>query len=132
LPDLNVSVSNITAVGFTVNISRTKPLESKEGRMYAPQFPKPQTEGFFLVVSKSGSDELVALKRINWPSSGGGRQAGRGRLSTNTTVHIPQDGESRTLDVSVLSDGYIGMEWAVEKVEIPHAPVVVDDGGKKH
>ena len=36
----------------------------------------------------------------------------------------------RVLNVRVVSDSYIGMEWAVDGVEVPAAPRVVDEGKK--
>ncbi|KAF2425247.1 Sec63-domain-containing protein [Tothia fuscella] len=124
LPDLHVTVDNTNALGFTVNLVRTKPLENKGGRMFAPKFPKPQTEGFFVLVTAQGGDELVALKRVGWTATG------RGKLSTKAVVKLPQAVVDRKFAVHVLSDGYIGMEWKVG-VEVPSAPVVADDGAKK-
>lgn len=98
--------------------------------MYAPAFPKPQTEGFFLLVTKAGTDELIALKRINWPGEDKGR--GRsGRWNVRSVVKVPEEIRESSVDVKVLSDGYIGMEWATEKVDIPAAPVVEDMGKKE-
>ena len=94
--------------------------------MYAPAFPKPQTEGFFLLVSKAGTDELIALKRINWP--GEERRGTRWRVKSVVKVH-EEVRESKVV-VKVVSDGYIGMEWAAEDVEIPAAPRVEDMGKK--
>lgn len=132
LPNLEVTTSDVNALGLKVHIARTRPLESQDGRMFAPQFPKPQTEGFFVVVFWSGTDELIALKRVGWQSgSGNTGRAGRSRLSTTTSVHIPQGTAARLVDIVVVSDGYIGMEWKVEKVEIPAAPAVADDAPKK-
>jgi antiviral helicase SLH1 len=129
LPDLNIKVEDATALGFVVHIQRSKPLELPGGRMYAPAFPKPQTEGFFLLVTRSGTDELIALKRINWPSADGGR---RDRWKVKSTVKVPEDVREGKVDVAVLSDGYIGMQWLVQGIEIPAAPVVQDTGKKEH
>ena len=126
LPDLRVDVADVNALGFVVNVSRIKPLEASGGRMYAPAFPKPQTEGFFLLVSKAGTDELIALKRINWP--GEERRGTRWRVKSVVKVH-EEVRESKVV-VKVVSDGYIGMEWAAEDVEIPAAPRVEDMGKK--
>jgi antiviral helicase SLH1 len=129
LPDLTVRVSEISALGFSVHASRTKALEVPGGRMYAPAFPKPQTEGFFLLVSRTGTDELIALKRVNWPSV---QNRGRGsQWSVRSSVKMPQDVQEGKVDVRVVSDGYIGLEWWVEEVEIPAAPRVEDMGKKE-
>jgi antiviral helicase SLH1 len=130
LPDLDVSVQNVNALGFTVVTSRRRPLENRGGLMYAPRFPKPQTEGFFVLIYASGTDDLVALKRVGWSaaSSTGGR---RSRPSARAHIKMPQEVSERSVDVLVLSDGYIGMEWGVEKVRVPAAPIVEEDSGKK-
>jgi antiviral helicase SLH1 len=127
LPDLRVSVTDVNALGFAVHISRTRPLENRDARMFAPNFPKPQTEGFFLLVSRAGTDELIALKRVGW-SAGSGRQA---RFSTKSTIKVPDSVQNGAVNVRVVSDGYIGMEWTVDKVDIPAAPAVEDMGKKE-
>ncbi|KAG9729377.1 hypothetical protein KCU73_g9881, partial [Aureobasidium melanogenum] len=101
--------------------------------MYAPRFPKPQSEGFFLVVADTKTDEVLALKRISWHVATQGKQASQPNPKPTSRSKIrlpPADGE-RMVSVKVVSDGYIGMEWHVEDVEIPAPPRVVDDGLKK-
>lgn len=138
LPDLDVKVPAVNALGLTVSIARKNALPNREARMYAPRFPKPQTEGFFVVVTERGRDEVVALKRVGWPSVGGGgdqkgkvRVGGGSRPSTRVNVKLPQSTGERVLDVRVVSDGYIGMVWKVEGVEVPAPPTVEGDDGKK-
>lgn len=46
-------------------------------------------------------------------------------------VKLPQSTGERVLDVRVVSDGYIGMVWKVEGVEVPAPPTVEGDDGKK-
>lgn len=134
LPQLKVSVDNVNALGMTVVLSRLNPAQDSEYRMYAPRFPKPQTEGFFLVVTDPKTNEIVALKRISWPSKdgarGGNAQRSNPRPSTKANVRLPPSDRERTLEVKVISDGYVGMEWKVEGVEVPLPPMVVDDGKK--
>ncbi|KAF2398378.1 Sec63-domain-containing protein [Trichodelitschia bisporula] len=131
LPDLTVTVTDVSATGFTVGITRVRALENRDGKMYAPKFPKAQTEGFFLVASVAGSDELIALKRVGWSSNGGGRNTRASGPSARAVVKLPSSLKQRFVEVRVLSDGYIGMEWAVGKVEVPTAPAPEDGGGKK-
>ncbi|KIW08267.1 uncharacterized protein PV09_01190 [Verruconis gallopava] len=126
LPDLNVAASGINALGFSVHITRTRQLEHPDLRMYAPSFPKPQSEGFFLLVSRAGTDDLIALKRISWPSG----ETSRARFNVKSAIKVPDSVQGSAVDVKVVSDGYIGMEWSVEKVDIPAAPLV-EDAGKK-
>lgn len=144
LPQLRIQVTDVTALGLSVQFSRINPVQDAAAyRIYAPRYPKPQTEGFFLVVHDAGNGEIYAMKRVSWPSpeksgGGGGRgSGGRGggggssRLNTKSSVKLPEAFEERNVKVLVVSDSYIGMEWAVENVEIPPVPKVVDDGLKK-
>jgi antiviral helicase SLH1 len=84
--------------------------------MYAPKFPKKQTEGFFIIVSRHGTNELVALKRVGWPANN------QKHTSSRTSIRLPQEFADSKLHVSVISDGYIGLEWPIEEVVIPPAP----------
>jgi antiviral helicase SLH1 len=111
-------------------------------RIYAPRYPKPQTEGFFAIVSYSGSDEIIALKRVNWPDpsrnvgnnrGGSGKQptgsVARSLLQASVRVSLPPEAQGKKLDISMHSDSYPGMRWGIEGVEIPEAPLV-DTYGK--
>ncbi|EZG08200.1 hypothetical protein H106_02679 [Trichophyton rubrum CBS 735.88] len=141
LPNLDVSIADLTLDGLTV-VSRRKSKESDNQRqprshgtdgfrIYAPQFPKPQTEGWFVLVTavqdqSKGREELLALKRVSLsPPASGTRGTGpRGKLngdsSTKTKVHFSGDVGFGSMDevkgkvrVRVISDAYIGMEWTV-------------------
>lgn len=144
LPQLRIQVTDVTALGLSVQFSRINPVQDAAAyRIYAPRYPKPQTEGFFLVVHDAGNGEIYAMKRVSWPSpeksggggGGSGRRGGGGggsnRLNTKSSVKLPEAFEERNVKVLVVSDSYIGMEWTVENVEIPPVPKVVDDGLKK-
>lgn len=143
LPQLRIQVTDVTALGLSVQFSRINPVQDAAAyRIYAPRYPKPQTEGFFLVVHDAGNGEIYAMKRVSWPSpeksgGGGGGSGGRGRgggsnrLNTKSSVKLPEAFDERNVKVLVVSDSYIGMEWTVENVEIPPVPKVVDDGLKK-
>jgi len=130
LPDLKVAVEQIDALGFTVSVARLRPLESREARMYAPRFPKPQTEGFFVVVFASGTDDLLALKRTCWFSGGAGSRTPR--PTATAQIRLPADPNERLVDIIVMSDGYIGMQWRVDKVEVPKVPVVENGAMKEN
>ncbi|CEJ61600.1 Putative DEAD/DEAH box helicase [Penicillium brasilianum] len=116
LPNVSIAVAGISAKGLSVSITRRNPSTNAEHRIYAPKFPKPQTEGYFLIVCSArpdGSDgELLGLKRVSWPtfsrqngdnksrwsagagSSRGGGSHGQGRgaigpLSVRSLVKFP-------------------------------------------
>ena len=118
LPCLQVNVTNLSTTSFTVHLARQNATVLPEYRMYAPRFPKPQMEGFILIVTEHGQGDVVALKRISWPP-GSNRKP-----STRVQIKLENTGKERKVDVKVFSDGYIRMVWRVEGVEIPAAPQV--------
>ncbi|MBE7180659.1 MAG: hypothetical protein INR71_05515, partial [Terriglobus roseus] len=131
LPDLKVDTTDVSALGLSVSLRRQNAATEREYRMYAPRYPKPQTEGFFVLVSDAGSGDVLALKRVGWAGAGDGRRGESAKPSARASVKIQPAAEVRKVNVAVVSDGYIGMEWNISGVEIPAAPVVVDDGLKK-
>lgn len=141
LPVLKLDLANVTAVGFTLNLTRQNPARSGPGgvRIYAPRYPKPQTEGYFVIVSYAGTDEIIALKRLGWNESGGvggGRGAGKrinaggAKLQGSARISLPRDAQGKKADVIVLSDAYLGMKWKLEGVDVPSAPEVEDGKAK--
>ena len=137
LPKLNVSVDDVKTGSVTVNLRRLNPVTEREARMYAPRFPKPQTEGWFVVVGDFARDEVLGVKRVGWrPGNNKAGNDGRRavvevgeRPTARAVVKVPVGGgeggeEGRKVDVMVLSDGYVGMEWTVKGVQLPAAPTV--------
>ncbi|KAK4541154.1 hypothetical protein LTR36_008228 [Oleoguttula mirabilis] len=131
LPQLRVSVSDVNALGLNVNLARLNPVQDKAYRIYAPRYPKPQTEGYFVVVSDAANGDIVGLKRVSWPSPDKARGGNVSRPSTRAVIKLPHSDVERKVKVVVVSDSYIGMEWHVAEVEVPSPPKVVDDGLKK-
>ncbi|KAF2133628.1 Sec63-domain-containing protein [Dothidotthia symphoricarpi CBS 119687] len=147
LPVLKLDLGTVNAITLSVNITRQNPARMTQGgiRIFAPRYPKPQTEGFFAIVSYSSTDEIIALKRVGWSdpnrSQGGfgrggrggrgGRQNGGGssKLSASAKVSLPPGAQGKKVDVAVYSDSYPGMMWKISGIEVPEAPVV-DAAGK--
>ncbi|KAK8090893.1 Sec63 Brl domain-containing protein [Apiospora phragmitis] len=133
LPNITVKPENVTAHSLTVSLKRTNPIVEREGRVYAPRYPKPQTEGWFVIICNAASDEIIAVKRAGW-SQGPGKSVGTGtKPSAKVSLKLPEperDGKGRKVDVLVLSDAYIGLEYRVMGVDIPALPVVDDDVDK--
>ncbi|KAL2267588.1 hypothetical protein VTJ83DRAFT_4865 [Remersonia thermophila] len=138
LPSISVSVDDIRTNSVAITLRRLNAVTEREARIYAPRFPKPQTEGWFVIVADVARDEVLAVKRVGWQGRGGGNnkvvEAGEKPVA-RAVVNVPPGGEGgvggevgpgekRKVDVLVLSDGYVGMEWRVEGVELPAAPVV--------
>ncbi|KAK4126252.1 Sec63-domain-containing protein [Parathielavia appendiculata] len=76
LPDLSVSVDDVKTGSLAVSLRRLNPVAEREARIYAPRFPKPQTEGWFVVVCDAAKDEVLAVKRVGWRPGGGGGNGG--------------------------------------------------------
>ncbi|KAJ2895135.1 Sec63 Brl domain-containing protein [Zalerion maritima] len=140
VPAVNVRVQEAVAGNLVVSLKRTNSLSSGDARMWAPKFPKPQTEGFFVVVSASGADEVVAVKRVGWGNLGGGKQrqqqqqqqerrraqpSGGPTPMAKTSLKLPLEMAGRKVNVTVVSDGYIGLEWVIKDVQVPEAPQTV-------
>ena len=130
LPHLHINVLDTTALSLTVSTARLNPASQPDYRIYAPKYPKPQSEGFFLVVADAAKDEVLALKRVNWPPAmekGGGG----GKPTTRSMIKLRPETVERRVDVLVISDAYVGMDWRIEGVEVPGVPVVEEGVGKK-
>ncbi|GAB1318885.1 Putative steryl acetyl hydrolase mug81 [Madurella fahalii] len=135
LPNVQVTVDDPRTGSLAVQLRRLNPLAEREARMYAPRFPKPQTEGWFVVVGDVERDEVLAVKRVGWTAAGGrggnhgsnkkGLEVGE-RVAARAVVKLPEaeEEDGRKVDVLVLSDGYVGMEWRVEGVQLPGRPKV--------
>ena len=129
LPKLQLKVAEVNALGLTVGLARLNPATQPDYRIWAPKFPKPQSEGFFVVVADAAKDEILALKRVGW-AAGGQNRGDKGKPSSRTTISLPPSTSQRNVDVIVVSDAYIGLTWDVKGVEIPHVPQVEHDGKK--
>ena len=137
LPNVTVNLSDINALSLTVSLARLNRSTSPDYRIYAPKFPKPQSEGFFIVIAEVANDEVLALKRVNWPSTDG--SGGKGnrkpharndRPDARATFHLIPKITERMLKVYTVSDAYVGMTWESD-VAVPAVPSVEDDGKKK-
>ena len=131
LPHLQINILNTSALSLTVSIARLNPALQPDYRIYAPKYPKPQSEGFFLIVADAAKDEVLALKRVNWPSMGEKGSGGGIKPAMRSIIKLSPETVERKVDVLVVSDAYVGMEWRIEGVEVPGVPVVEEGGGKK-
>jgi antiviral helicase SLH1 len=132
---------------MSVNLTRHNAPTHSEFRIYAPRFPKPQTEGYFLIVCNARPDgtdgELLGLKRVSWPSK---QYHGKGRAGPSRGTQGPSKDQSNRsisvrslvkfpgaalvesssvtttgmarVNVKLFSDSYIGMQWSLSNVEV--------------
>ncbi|KAI1143022.1 Sec63-domain-containing protein [Hypoxylon sp. FL0543] len=139
LPNVSVRVEDVTAQSLVVSLKRLNPVAERDARVFAPRFPKPQTEGWFVIVCDAARDEIIGVKRAGWSQGPGTKTLQVGaRPTAKATLRLPEPGRNgnggaggaRKVDVLVLSDAYIGMEYRVMGVEIPALPTVDDDVDK--
>ncbi|KAK4936938.1 putative steryl acetyl hydrolase mug81 [Elasticomyces elasticus] len=130
LPDISVSANGDAGGVLQVQLKRGNRLNDPEARIYAPKFPKPQTEGYFVVVMPAGSKsrgnvgvDILALKRAGWAMAGRQGQKSRAMENSHVKIKMPilegMSGGEVKVDILVLSDAYPGMEWWLEGVVVP-------------
>ncbi|KAH0615094.1 uncharacterized protein H6S33_000730 [Morchella sextelata] len=114
LPQLEVKVTRATAEIVEASITRKNPSTNRDFRIQAPKFPKPQTEGYFILLCDVQKDEIYALKRVGFSTkggAGGGGGADNRRPTQRFTLNLPPPGlEGVDVSLIAISDGYIGLE----------------------
>ncbi|KLJ12359.1 hypothetical protein EMPG_09524 [Blastomyces silverae] len=136
LPTVSISLSDHSSAGLTLFLTRKSPIPSRGAqrkpttqdgdqsfRIYAPHFPKPQTEGWFVLVTSNANlsagarEDILALKRVSWASSAGASRAnGRGDVVARTKVRFPE-GWNRDASHAEGAEVGSGSNGAVEKGE---------------
>lgn len=124
LPQIRLRSSDLSSDHFVVEMLRQNALTSPNGYIYAPRFPKAQTEGYFVLVTRDGgSQEFLALKRANWPvqenkvSKQGGRRAQK--VDSRVRIKVPERPTENVVHVLIMSDAYPGMQWELRSIVIP-------------
>ncbi|KAK5372430.1 putative steryl acetyl hydrolase mug81 [Exophiala xenobiotica] len=135
LPDITLTAGG-DSDNLQVTMKRGNRLQDAQARIYAPKFPKPQTEGYFVLVMPAGSKaktagesvrtDVLALKRANWSMMNNKQGQSRAREVSHTKLKVPVlegtvGGVEVKVDILVMSDAYPGMEWWLEDVVVPVA-----------
>lgn len=126
LPDIHLRASDLHSDHFVVEMMRRSALRDANGYIYAPMFPKSQTEGYFVLAFQDGTfEDLVALKRAGWPVQEivGPRRRDRESQKTEARVKIklPPLKAERRVHILVMSDAYPGMSWVLKDLTVPGA-----------
>ena len=134
LPDIELGGNSKGEGTVNVTMKRRNRIQDREGRVYAPRFPKPQNEGYFVVVTPPHGrhQDVLALKRANWSAP----EKARGSLAANARMKLGESEMERKVEVTVMSDSYPGMEWKLESILVPRTgvkavEVAVDEALKK-
>ncbi|KAI7887163.1 activating signal cointegrator 1 complex subunit 3 [Lichtheimia hyalospora FSU 10163] len=122
LPNMDVTTTIVskkpylipeTAYKIQVQLSRRgNKRGTHDGKVYAPQFPKPQYESWWLVMGDPETDELLALKRIsmrNGPNETLGNKA-TSTINFETPVHLGKHKYAMYL----MCDGYLGLDQQLD------------------
>ena len=128
LPNVKVDLPSIAAHEVVTELVRLNAPILPEHRMHAPRFPKPQSEGFFVLLIDHGTGNLLALRRATWPVNGSKQKGGQSKA--RSAFHIPEHEDEMKVDVLTMSDGYIDMKWMVHDIKVP-APPILAGGAKK-
>lgn len=131
LPQLRVGVGEVNALGMSVNLTRLNHSHKSDVQIFAPRYPKPQIEGYFVLISDATNGEILALKRVSWQTPDKSKVSTTSKLTTKATIKLPQSPDERKVQVAIVSDGYIGMTWRLENVEVPAPPKAVEEVAKK-
>ena len=116
LPDIELGADGQSGM-VMVKMTRKNRLYDREGRIYAPRFPKPQNEGYFVLITPNNGSEVLALKRAKWPNLQ--QRGGRGALTGTVRMKLEDAEHERRVDILLLSDSYPGMEWKILGVVVP-------------
>ena len=86
---------------------------SDRNLVYAPRFPKPQQESWFIIATDAAEEKVLGLQRMTLS----------GNREGNVDLEIPSDFKGEQVKVKVLSDGWRGVDveelvaWQSEKSE---------------
>ena len=105
IPRIRVQGTQASSTTLRVHVRRLNRTYGARGLVFAPRFPKPQQESWFVLVLDFAGKKLVALERLTLPNRG----EGEGRVE----LEIPADYVGKSLTIKVLSDGWRGVD--VEK-----------------
>ncbi|KAI8370380.1 Sec63 Brl domain-containing protein [Radiomyces spectabilis] len=91
---------------------RGDPKRPHDGRIYAPFFPKPQYESWWLILGDPATDELLALKRVSMRN--GPNETLSNKATTHITFETPAHLGKHNYTLYLISDGYLGLDQQVD------------------
>lgn len=128
IPDLEVQILSASPEKVEILLTRRNPTLSPDFRAYAPKFPKPQTEGWFVILGDVKHDAIYALKRVSWPLRNEKNKRNRPcelRATANASLMLPPGfTPGVSLTVIVISDCYrldFRQEFQIDRAQIVEA-----------
>jgi hypothetical protein len=76
-----------------------------DGRIYAPKFPKPQYESWWLILGNSSSDIIIDFKRVNMRN-----EQFANKHITKLKLIAPEKEGKYQYTIFLISDGYLGID----------------------
>ncbi|KAJ3152645.1 activating signal cointegrator 1 complex subunit [Geranomyces variabilis] len=96
------------------DVAKNKDQGHQQHRVYSPKFPKPQYEGYWVILGDVAEDEVVALKRVAAPGSqrdaGSEAEQATSRMKSVLKFVAPEEPGEIDLVVFVVSDAYVGRD----------------------
>jgi antiviral helicase SLH1 len=89
-----------------VHVRRLNRGYTDRNNVYAPKFPKPQQESWFIIASGADGERLLSLQRLTL--------SGRGGTDGTIELEVPENYTGESVVIRVVSDGWRGVD--VEKI----------------
>jgi antiviral helicase SLH1 len=102
---MKVDATQTQSKMIRVHVRRLNRGYTDRNNVYAPKFPKPQQESWFVVASDAGGDKLLSLQRLTL--------SGRGGTDGTIELEVPENYTGESVVIRVVSDGWRGVD--VEK-----------------
>ena len=113
IPRLKVEETQLSSTAIRVHVHRLNRGYTDRNLVYAPKFPKPQQESWFVLAVDSTGEKLLTLQRLTLYGRGGGEGS--------VELEIPGDHGGKSVTIIVVSDGWRGI--IVEK-NVPWKPEI--------
>ncbi|EEB05874.1 ATP-dependent RNA helicase Slh1 [Schizosaccharomyces japonicus yFS275] len=101
-PDMDIHVSQKSPELVHLQIRRCNPPLNPDFHIYSEKFPKPQTEGWFVLIGNPQTDELFAIRRASML----GKNSAQQKLTLRLRLDIPAPCQGQNAKVYVISDSY--------------------------
>ncbi|KAI8925867.1 Sec63 Brl domain-containing protein [Entophlyctis helioformis] len=107
-------VSPGTVYKVHLHVTRSRPYKAwrqiqKPNQVHAPRFPKPQSEGWWVMIGDERKNELWALKRARQRRTSNSPKPQRSDMRLTLSFETPVNLGEYDFDIVLASDGYLGL-----------------------